>query len=160
MDEIVEIINSGRNHIISFLSDIINKKRPYKPCLNANSLSSKSGRLNGPHLNYIAGLFPAFNIKRCFDLICKLLELLCSDYNIEISNKLIIDFLFYGCCIIDQGIKMDSIQTAPAPSLPAMPDLLDAIIHASSYSDELNASDFTDTDYRILYDCIYPYITG
>lgn len=160
MDEIVEIINSGRNHIISFSSDIINKKRQYKPYLNANSLSTKSGRLNDPHLNYIAGLFPALNTKRCFDLIYKLLERLCGDYNIQLSNKLIIDFLFYGCCIMDRSMKTDSIQTATAPSVPAIPDLLDTIIHACSCSDELNASDFTDTDYRILYDCIYPYITG
>lgn len=160
MDEIVEIINSGRNHIISFSSDIINKKRQYKPYLNANSLSSKSGRLNDPHLNYIAGLFPALNTKRCFDLIYKLLERLCSDYNIQISNKLIIDFLFYGCCIMDRSMKADHIPDAAVLPVPAMPELLDTIIHACSYSDEFNASDFTDTDYRILYDCIYPYITG
>lgn len=159
MDEIVEIINSGRNHIISFSSDIINKKRQYKPYLNANSLSSKSGRLNDPHLNYIAGLFPLLNTRRCFDLIYKLLDRLCVDYNIPISNRLIIDFLFYGCCIMDRSSKTD-ISLVTATSVPDMPDLLEAIIHACSYSDELNASDFTDTDYRILYDCIYPYIAN
>ncbi len=160
MDEIVEIINSGRNHIISFSSDIINKKRQYKPYLNANSLSSKSGRLNDPHLNYIAGLFPSLNTKRCFDLIYKLLERLCTDYNIQLSNRLIIDFLFYGCCIMDRSIKKEDFQPETPLPVPAMPDLLDNIIHACSYSDELNASDFADTDYRILYDCIYPYIAG
>ncbi len=160
MDEIVEIINSGRNHIISFSSDIINKKRQYKPYLNANSLSTKSDRLNDPHLNYIANLFPALNTKRCFELIYKLLERICTNYNIQVSNRLIIEFLFYGCCIMDRSTKTDNMSGNSAPSLPAMPELLDTIIHACSYSDELNASDFTDTDYRILYDCIYPYITN
>lgn len=161
INEAMDIIkNANTSSIIPLSSKILQIKGQYHQYLNSKTLNTKNNRLNDSHLRWVRHLFSSLNSKMTTEILYQLLIEVCNNYSYQPTNQLIIDFIFYGNCILERISKKDMTQYVINDlyydhESPLFQTLKEKI----AQSKELTSFHFTENDLVVLYDCLVQHLS-
>ncbi|MGL9727060.1 transcriptional antiterminator [Enterococcus sp. DIV0756] len=105
--DILRILNGNIMSVVSVSSAIINKKNEHKKFLDSDSLNDRAERTNSEYYELFNQLFSRLNTAKTNEVLYKLLKNIANDLAVSLSNKLIIDFLFQGNCLLEKHMTND-----------------------------------------------------
>ena len=108
--ETSEVVSQKTMHLLALLSDVVNRKKKIKAFLNDKNLTSKNERQNSDIFQRFQATFPTINIMRSNEALYRVLQNICVECELPLSNSLIIQFLFHGTCMLDRCVKKQNIR--------------------------------------------------
>lgn len=110
-----ELVNLKTMHLGSLLYEIISKKKEISKFLESDTYVQKNIRSNSQIISTLAQTFSNVNITKSCESLYQALATVCQRIKLEITNDLIIQFMFHGNFMIDRSImkfpvKFDSIE--------------------------------------------------
>lgn len=105
-----EVVSQKTMHLLALLSDVVTRKKKIKQYLNSNTLTQKSERANYEIFQRFASTFPSINIHKSNEALYSILQNICKELNLPLTNNIIIQFLFHGNCMLDRCTKKQKIR--------------------------------------------------
>jgi|GEM_PF-6381391 len=149
--DILRILNGNIMSVVSVSSAIINKKNEHKKFLDSDSLNERAERTNSEYYELFNQLFSQLNTGKTNEVLHKLLRNIANDLNISITNKLILDFLFQGNCLLEKHMTNDLFTQIDFTEHRAISDKKFQIIKMQlDRASDLSFIDFTEDDILLL----------
>lgn len=118
--------------------------------LEQDSLIQKKER--DQSLDYMKKLFPTLDIIKTNEALFKSLTIFTNEVDLPLTNRIIVDYLFQGNCILEQIRKANRLKSDE--DIKDIP-LLESIKKSLSTQPELCEIEFTDDEISLLYKSIY-----
>ena len=151
--DILCILNGNIMSVVSVSSTIINKKNEHKKFLADDSLNDRAERTNSEYYELFNQLFSRLNTAKTNEVLYKLLKHIASDLAITLSNKLILDFLFQGNCLLEKHMANDhdsSVTIDRSTYKRLANQKFQRIKKQLDQAVDLSFIDFTDEDIMLL----------
>lgn len=98
-----ELVNLKTIHLGSLLYEIINKKKGITKFLLSDTYIQKSVRTGSSIFASISKTFPNINITKAGESLFSALSIICQKAKLDMTNDLIIQFMFHGFFMIDRS---------------------------------------------------------
>lgn len=108
--ETSQVVSEKTMHLLALLSDLVNRKKKIKAFLNDNSLTSKNERQSCDIFQKFQATFPGINIAKSNEALFRVLQNICNECQLPLTNNIIIQFLFHGNCMLERCMKKTKIR--------------------------------------------------
>lgn len=118
-----------------------------------DSLNDRAERTNSEYYELFNQLFSRLNTAKTNEVLYKLLKHIASDLAITLSNKLILDFLFQGNCLLEKHMANDhdsSVTIDRSTYKRLANQKFQRIKKQLDQAVDLSFIDFTDEDIMLL----------
>lgn len=108
--ETSEVVSQKTMHLLALLSDVVTRKKKIKQFLNDTSLTSKNERQSCEIFQRFQATFPTIHIPKSNEALYRVLQCICEECSLPLTNNIILQFLFHGNCMLDRCIKKQKIR--------------------------------------------------
>ena len=108
--ETSEVVSQKTMHLLALLSDVVPRKKKIKQFLNSSSLTSKNERVSCEIFQRFQATFPTIHIPKSNEALYRVLQCICEECSLPLTNNIILQFLFHGNCMLDRCIKKQKIR--------------------------------------------------
>ena len=144
-----KLMNFGTEKVFSTRS-YLKTQTKINTYLEQDSLIQKKER--DQSLDYMKKLFPTLDIIKTNEALFKSLTIFTNEVDLPLTNRIIVDYLFQGNCILEQIRKANRLKSDE--DIKDIP-LLESIKKSLSTQPELCEIEFTDDEISLLYKSIY-----
>lgn len=143
------INESEENEAINIATNIIRNQNNRKDNV---SLTSKSERINNIYLQNMKDLFPYLDTTKTNEILYNSLFILSDKLKIKITDKIIIDYIYHGNCILS-NINFQN-RKYPHPDILDH-EILEMIQNSLRLQPQLSEIHFNEEELNILYNSLY-----
>lgn len=142
-------------NMMSLSYSFIAHKKEMKNYMKSQTLLKKENRTNDPHLKWMISLFPTLDTNRTNEIFFTIINNISEELYMHINNALIVDFIFYGNCILEMMLNKNYKTENYKHTIQMDNEIVHIIKDKFDHIPDLSLIDFEMKDFAILSDCIY-----